>query len=73
MGVAATLAPKGFGPQDSTKKNWPIGWTFWVNHHLKKLFFNNLKLAPPLYYLILYKSATDVMSVSFRTARTLKV
>ena len=36
MGVAATLAPKGFGPQDPTKKNWPIGWTFWVNHHLRK-------------------------------------
>ena len=39
MGVAATLVPKGLGPQDPTKKlAHCTGWTFRVNHYLKKTF-----------------------------------
>ena len=40
MGVGATLAPDGLGPQDPTK-NGPTGWTCWVNCYLKNLNFQN--------------------------------
>ena len=37
MGVAATVATKGLGPQDP-KKSWPTAWTFWVNRYLENVF-----------------------------------
>ena len=47
MGVAATLAPKGLGPQDPTKKL--AHWVELLGQPLsQKNVFENLGLEPPL-------------------------
>ena len=56
MVEATTLAPKGLGPQNPTKKVGPLGtrWTLWVNqylgpetppHNTIQRYFNDIILA----------------------------
>ena len=42
MGVAATLAPKGLGPQDPIKR-LAHRVNVWVNRYLKKVYFQQFR------------------------------
>ena len=46
MGVAATVALRGLGPQDPAKK-LANEWTFWVNYYLENMFSKFSGLNPP--------------------------